>query len=238
MRVRICRACTTPPASAKIALPARRPRPEIPAPLTIRSSTPANTGDCNPPDRASVISATRRPAPAIRASASAGKKWPPEPPAAITTGNTASLSLAGTHDVDVVEMPTACPCQELGQAQTSRGRRRTEALCPWSGSAKRRCHVDEHLEREAGHQTRCTERRRTGPVPSGRDEQAAQDDEGEHGDDDHAEKQAEFLAGDGKDEVFVRISSDSTRPSPGPRPSRPPLPNTYPVRCVADTRSR
>ena len=124
-RARICRACTTPPASASIAAPPRNaPRPAIPAPLMTNRSSPANTELCNPPDRASVISATRRPRFSNSpASASAGKKWPPVPPAAITMGNTAGPLMARRHDAGAASAPAACPCPARPRAPKIRHRR-------------------------------------------------------------------------------------------------------------------
>ena len=122
------------PAPASPWPPRSGPRPAMPAPLMTNRSSPANTGLCNPPERASVISATRRPrASSSPASASAGKKWPPVPPAAITMGSAAGPLMARRHDAGGASVRAACPCRARPRAPMNRRRRSAAASCPWSG---------------------------------------------------------------------------------------------------------
>ena len=75
-----------PSASAPASL-APAPRPAMPAPRSTCCSVSANTPVVRRPARPSVISTRACPRAASSvARASAGKKWPPVPPAAITTG--------------------------------------------------------------------------------------------------------------------------------------------------------
>src|ERR1700677_15113 len=89
------------------------PRPAMPAPDNTYVSSPENIALDRPLDRASVISTIRCPRDRnSEASASAGKKWPPVPPAAMTMGLTAGPLMPVHSGHAAGSAPEACPSQE------------------------------------------------------------------------------------------------------------------------------